>query len=225
MVEVTVILPAYNEEEAIGRVIDEIKSTGLDCQILVVDNNSTDRTSEIALDKGAAVIREPKQGKGHAVRTGIFYAATPYTIVANADYTYPMGYTVIIHHLLKVSNADVVMGYRHIKEKDSMTLINSLGNWVLSLMASILYGRRVYDVCTGLWGFRTEVLQGFKLSSLAFTLEAELFINSIRGGYRIEQIPIAYRARLEGSTPKLKIGDGFRIGWFLIKQRLIYRRR
>lgn len=217
--EVTILLPTLNEEKAIGKVIDEIKELPFNCQALVIDGLSIDRTREIALGKGVLVLFEVRKGKGIAVRSALRFIDTPYIIMVNADYTYPIQYTTTVYQLLSLSGADVVLGYRNIKEKDSMSLTNSLGNWFLSLLASILYKKRVYDVCTGMWGFRTDSVKKFDLTSMGFTLEADLFINAIKNGCRIEQIPIAYRRRLEGSAAKLKIWDGFKIAWFLLKGR------
>ena len=160
-----------------------------------------------------------ERGKGNVIKELLKEVDTPYVIMVNSDFTYPVSYIAAIYQLLSLSRADIVIGFRNIKEKDSMTLTNSLGNWCLSLLASVLYGKRVYDVCTGMWGFRTERLKRFNLTSKGFTLEADLFINTMRGGCKIEQIPIAYRKRLDGSKAKLKILDGFKIGWFLIRRR------
>lgn len=217
--EITVILPAYNEEQAIGRVIDEIRSLPIECKILVGDNASTDMTQHIAWGKGVELFYIQEKGKGNVIKVLLRHVDTPYVVMVNADYTYPLSYAMTIHQLLSLSRADVVMGYRNIKEKDSMTLTNSLGNWCLSLLASILYGKRVYDVCTGMWGFKTDGLKKFSLTSEGFTLEADLFTNVIKNKCRVEQIPIAYRARLDGSKTKLKVRDGFKIAWFLIKRR------
>lgn len=213
---VTILLPAYNEEKAIGKVIDEIPSG---CRVLVGDNCSSDNTCDVIERKGLTPLLVYERGKGNVIRALTKYIDTPYTIMANSDYTYPLTYSHTIYHLLSKSGADVVMGYRHIKEKGSMSFTNSLGNWALSLLASVLYKKRVYDVCTGMWGFKTDVLKGFNLTSAHFTLEADLFVNAVKNGCRIEQIPIAYRARLEGDKPKLKVWDGFRIAWFLIRKR------
>ena len=216
MSEVTILLPTYNEEKSIAKVLDEIPAS---CKILMGDGISTDRTRHIARSKGVEPIKIYAKGKGSAIRELIKYVDTPYTIMVNADFTYPLSYSHTIYHLLSKSGADVVIGYRHVKEKDSMSFTNSLGNWLLSLSASVLYEKRVYDVCTGMWGFKTEVLKRFSLTSTHFTLEADLFVNSVRSKCRIEQIPVAYRARLEGSKAKLKVLDGFRIGWFLLRRR------
>lgn len=217
---VTVIIPAYNEEEAIGKVIDEIRSSPVPCQILVGDNNSTDGTYEIAKNKGVTPMRVYRQGKGNVVKALLTQVITPYVIMVDADYTYPVGfYLKAIVSLLEL-DADVVMCYRAWRQKDSMSRMNSIGNSLLSWLASILYGCKVVDVCTGLWGFKRGALDKFGLTSEGFTLEVEFFANAMERKCCIQQLPIEYRARLGGSKPKLKISDGFRIALFLIKRRL-----
>lgn len=220
----TIILPAYNEEKAIGRVIDEIKSLPINCEILVVDNMSTDNTYKIASRKGARVVEVLDRGKGNAMGWGFKLARAPYVIMVNSDYTYPAKYIQTIYNLLKMDYYGVVIGCRQFKEKGSMSSANTFGNFCLSSLASILYRYRIDDVCSGMWGFRKEVLDKFDIMSKGFTLEADLFTNAIKNKCRISQIPIGYRPRLDGSIAKLKIWDGFKIGWFLLKRRFRYQR-
>lgn len=216
--ELTVILPSYNEEKAIGKVIDEIRSLPVKCDILVVDNNSTDDTYNIALYKEAKVVTAELQGKGNAMKKGFKLVNSPYVVMMNSDYTYPVGYIPLFYQLLS-KEYDVVVGYRYWKQSNSMSLANFLGNKILSQLASVLYRKRIKDVCTGLWGFRKEVLNKFEIQSEGFTLEAELFTEVVRHECNLVQIPISYRARQDGSKAKLRIWDGFKIGWFLIKKR------
>lgn len=218
MAKITVILPAFNEERAIGKVIDEIGALPLDCQVIVADGGSQDLTIVEAKKRGAYVVIEMRKGKGIAFRTALNYVETPFTVMMDADYTYPaLAIAPIVSSL--ATGADAVMGIRKYRVKGSMTLTNRFGNRCLSLMASMLYGVRTQDVCTGMWGFKTDVLKGFDIRSVGFTLEAELFVNAVRNGCKIKQIPIAYRERLGGSKPKLKMRDGLKIGWFLIRRR------
>ena len=219
MNELTVILPAYNEEKAIGKVIDEIRSLPVKCDILVVDNLSTDDTYNITFYKEVKVVVEPLKGKGNAIRTGFKLVKTPYVVMMNSDYTYPVKYIPFFYELLS-KGYDVVVGYRYWRAKDSMSLANSFGNKALSLLASILYRKRIKDVCTGLWGFRREVLDKFKIESTGFTLEAELFTEVVKHECNLTQTPICYWSRQDGSKAKLRIWDGFKIGWFLIKRRI-----
>ena len=215
---VTVLLPAFNEEKAIGKVIQEIKGLSLDYGILVVDNKSTNGTKAGATALGVNVLYEGEKGKGNAVRAGFKHIKTPYVVMIDSDFTYPAKHLPEVIRSLD-NGADVVIGYRNKRAKGSMSRMNIIGNWGLSMLASILYGVYVRDVCSGMWGFRRSVLSRYKLSSNGFTLEADLFANTIRGKYKLVQIPIEYRARLDDSVAKLSIKDGFKIASFLIKKR------
>lgn len=216
MKDVTILLPAYQEEEAIGKVIDEVREVLPSCRILVAYQPGLDGTENILAQKGVEWITEHKIGKGYAVRSAIRSINTPFVIMMDADFTYPAKHIPELLENLK----DVAVGYRHIRERGAMSSVNFFGNKALSLLASILFKKRIYDVCSGMWAFRKEVLDGFELESGGFTLEVDLFINCIRNKCRINQIPIEYRGRLDGSLPKLRIRDGVNIGVFLIKKRL-----
>ncbi len=215
----TVIIPTRNEVLSIGRMIDEVRSLDLDLDILVVDYKSVDGTREVVLHKGVKLLDESSKGKAVAVRIGLREAKSPYIIVINGDLTYPAKFVGLLYYILS-KGSDGVMGPRLFKGKDSMSILHSIGNFGLSLLASILYGYRVFDVNTGLWGYRKEVIDTFDLSGEDFCLEADVFSNAIMRGYKITQVPIEYRARIDGSRPKLDFWDGFRIAWFLIKRRL-----
>jgi dolichol-phosphate mannosyltransferase len=225
MAKVIVMIPALNEELAIGQTVKEIKQLILDCKIVVVDSDSTDATATIARNEGIEVINTPKGGKGVAVRYALeqllgddMLYFIPYLIMMDGDYTYPAHHLDAILQAL-MDGADVVIGYRHKRALGSMTRMNAIGNKALSLLASLLYGYWVKDVCSGMWGFRTQALRGFTITSKRFTLEADLFVNARKRGCRIVQVPINYRARLSGSTAKLRVSDGIKIGWFLIQRR------
>ena len=218
MTEATVVLPTRNEVLAIGKLIDEIKSLPWDLDILVVDYNSSDGTREVVLSKGIVLIDEENPGKGSAIKTALKEIGTPYMIVVNSDLTYPVEYIGLVLYILRLGY-DGVMGVRFLKGKGSMSLLHSIGNYLLSLLASILYLHRITDVNTGLWGYKTEVIRKFDITSKGFTLEADIFTNAMLSNCKVMQIPIEYRARVGGSYPKLRFWDGFKIGWFLIKRR------
>ena len=218
MKSITVLLPAFNEEKAIGRVIQDIKALKLGYEILVVNNKSTNGTKAEAIALGAKVLYEGKKGKGNAVRVGFKHIKTPFVVMIDSDFTYPAKHLPEIIRSLD-NGADVVIGYRNKRAKGSISHMNIIGNWGLSMLASILYGVYVRDVCSGMWGFKRDALSSYKLTSNGFTLEADLFVNTIKGKHKLVQIPIEYRARLDGSVAKLGIKDGFKIGWFLIKGR------
>jgi glycosyltransferase involved in cell wall biosynthesis len=199
--KVSIILPALNEAETIGKVIDEIpqqalEQEGYSVEVLVVDNGSTDQTAQIAREKGARVISEPRRGKGRAVRTAFEQVNADFVFMLDSDYTYP---TTHIPDMLKLLNQgySVVIGSRlkGKREKGAISGWNMIGNQVLTLMAKILYRTRISDLCTGYWGFRGEVLPQLNLSAVGFTLEADLLAQVTKNGYRIGEVPIHYRRR------------------------------
>lgn len=213
-----VILPAYNEEATIGLTIEDVHHNIPSALVVVVDNNCTDRTRELALDLRAMVTRCSKQGKGHAVQTALQRVVADYYVMIDADYTYPARHIPDIVRLLR-HKADVVIGYRQWQSKRATSAVNRAGNWGLSMMARTLYRFPVHDVCSGMWGFRRRVAEKLKLESAGFTLEAELLVKCLRMGARIEQIPIEYRARFYDSKSKLRVSTGLGIGKYLLTHR------
>jgi len=222
--KVCIILPTLNEEEAIGRVIDEIPvrdlvEKGYEVEVLVVDGNSQDRTRQIAEAKGAEIIIESRKGKGRAMRTAFGLVDADFVFMLDADYTYPATY---IPEMLAILRRDhsVVIGSR-LKgeiEKGGMSRLNVVGNHLLTLMASILYRTKMSDLCTGYWGFRKEVISNLDLTADGFDFEADLFSQVVKKGYRLGEIPINYRRRQ--SLAKLNsIKDGLKIGRALISRR------
>lgn len=217
--EVLVILPALNEEKSIANTIWDVRSN-IDCQVVVLDGHSEDRTAQIAIDNKAYVMTVPR-GKGNAVKFAIKilgkqYKDSKYWIMIDSDFTYPAKH--IPEAVKMLDKYDVVIGYRKWKAQNSMTFANKIGNIGLSMIASTLYGYLVKDVCTGFWAFRSDSLQKFELTGKRFTLEADLFCNAIKGKCKVAQFPIEYRARLENSKSGLKISDGIDIALFLFKK-------
>jgi len=150
------------------------------------------------------------------VRTALESVVTPYVVMVDADCTYPLSQSTKILGMLKCGS-DFVLAYRAVKEKGSMPFLNGIWNWCLSWVASILYGRRVSDVCTGMWGFRTESVRSLDLKSVGFTLEAEIYAKAVKQGYEIEELPVYYRRRV--GRAKLRAVDGLKILWFLVKSK------
>ncbi len=213
-----ILLPSYNEERAIGQTIDEVQRFSPESVIVVVDSNSQDSTREIAHSKGTAVLNVEQRGKGLAVRYALSKIQAPYFCILDSDNTYPAQYIPDILESLK-NGTDVVIAERATILPEAMTEINKIGNYLLSLMAEVIYNQHIKDVCTGMWGFKKKALDKFKLTSNGFTLEADFFINACRADCVIKRLPIHYRPRLEGDRPKLRVRNGLEIGWFLIKKR------
>jgi len=224
MKEVSIIFPALNEEETIGKIIDEvpveeIEGKGYRAEIIVVDNGSTDKTREIAEAKGARVITEPSRGKGRAIRTAFGSVSGDFVFMIDADFTYPATYIPRMLELLEGGH-DVVLGSRlkGQREQGAMSRLNLVGNHMLAFLANLLYGTRVSDPCTGYWGFKGEVVKSLKLDAVGFELEANMLAEIARQGYRVTELPILYRRR----PNQAKLGslkDGFKIGRTLIRKR------
>jgi glycosyltransferase involved in cell wall biosynthesis len=222
--KVSVVLPALNEEEAIGKVIDEIpveelEAKGYQTEIIVVDNGSTDKTAEIAAAQGAKVISEPSRGKGRAIRTGFGAVSGNFVFMLDSDFTYPAGYITQMVGLLE-NGYDVVLGSRlnGAVEHGAMKRLNLIGNHLLAFLANLLYGTRVSDLCTGLWGFKVEVLRSLNLDAVGFELEANMLIEVAKHKYRVGEVPIQYRKRATAS----KLGSlrsGYSIGKTIVRKR------
>lgn len=221
---VCIILPTLNEELTVGKVIDEVprqalEREGYEVDVLVVDGNSSDRTRQIAQEKGARVIIQPERGKGRQMRTALESVEADFIFMLDADYTYPASH---IPDMLKILRQDypVVIGSRlkGQREKGAIRRLNIIGNILLTLLANILYRTRISDLCTGYWGMRGEIISNLNLSANGFQFEAELFTELAKHGYPIGEVPIYYRRR-EAKTKLSRIKDGSKIGWMLISRR------
>jgi len=222
---IVVILPTLNEEPTIAGVIDEIPRSALEqagygVQVLVVDGNSTDRSRQTAERKGARVIIEPRKGKGTAVTGALGVVEADFIFMLDADGTYSPGYIPEMLRLLESRDAVVGSRLRGRRERGAMSRLNLVGNHLLSWLASLLYGRRISDVCSGFWGFRGAVLKGLSLKATAFDLEAEIFSRLVGGGYTLAELPVSYRRRADRA--KLRPWrDGVKIGWALLARRFL----
>jgi dolichol-phosphate hexosyltransferase len=224
METVAVIIPTLNEERSIGTVIDgvpvaDLLQNGFETAVYVIDGQSTDNTREIAVEKGAQLILEERQGKGQAIQTAFESITADYAIMVDGDDTYPIEMATEMARMLK--KYDVVIGSR-LKgtiEPGAMTRLNVVGNTLLSLLARVLFGVHISDVCTGFWGYQSDAVQRMELAARGFEIEADMFAECVRNGLRIAEIPITYRARKD--QPKLSsMRDGLKIGLFLCKRRL-----
>jgi dolichol-phosphate mannosyltransferase len=223
--KVAIILPAFNEELTIGKVIDEVpklqlEESGYIVEVVVINNNSTDNTGAVAAKHGATVINEPRPGKGIAVRAAFNTVEADYFFMLDADYTYAPSYITSMLPLLECR--DVVIGsrFKGSTEKSAFNWLNLLGNVMLSLFATIVYQRYVSDVCTGYWGFRGEVVKQLCLNNvIGFELEAKLFSEVAKKRYSLAEIPINYRKRIGGITKLSPFKDGWRIVRTLMSSR------
>jgi len=230
MPDILVLLPAKNEAEGIGEVIDripirKISERGFETIVLVVDGNSTDSTREIARSKGAKVLlQDDSIGKGNGVRESLDYIANSkeinpeIVVMLDSDATYrPEDIPRFIDAL---KENDVVWGSRlkGTMEKNAMSSVNRLGNIILSLSASIIHFKRTSDLCTGFWGVRSNALYGLNLIAKDFSLEADIFASVSRAKLKTHEIPIDYAHR-EGQSSLTWYIDGPKILLMIIRRR------
>lgn len=226
---VSVLLPALNEEATIGRVIDDlplgaIRQKGYDTEVMVVDGHSTDRTQEIALSKGARMVLQGGRGKGDALRSAFKTFDGDYLFMLDADNTYPPVYILKMLNQLESGECDVVLGsrMRGYIEPGAMSVMNKFGNRFLSSTANFLFpnGHKATDICTGMWGFRGEVIKDLIITADRFEVEAEMYAKCIKMGCTVREIPIRYGRRVAPSKLS-SLRDGLKIWRRLIKEKVL----
>nr|WP_232508578.1 MULTISPECIES: dolichyl-phosphate hexose transferase [Haloarcula] len=195
--DLAVVMGTYNEEEAIGTVLDDIATvTDGRAEVICVDGSS-DRTPEIARDHGATVIEQEPQGYGVAVREAVLTPDRPVVVTTDCDDTYPM--ERLPDFLAEINDgADVVSGDRLYYGAEQMPAMNKLGNELFALLASVLMGKRVHDTTTGMRAYRREVLQKIVWTENT-GLSAELLMRPLMRGYDVRERPIEYDER-KGET-------------------------
>jgi dolichol-phosphate hexosyltransferase len=222
--KVCIIIPTLNEESSIGRVIDEIprkilEDSGYSVDVLVADGISIDQTTQIAREKGAIVLHESRKGKARAIRTALVKVDSNYIFMLDGDYTYPATYIPAMLETLQTFPVVIGSRLKGQREKGSLRKINLIGNYLLTALANLLFGTRISDLCTGYWGFRSDVIKQINLTADGFQLEAEFLVRVSRKGFKIGEVPILYRCRA-GKAKLSGFRDGMRIAGFLLSKRL-----
>jgi len=194
-VSASVILPAYNEAEALPQVLDTLLAVlPADCEIVVVDDGSTDDTVSEARKHNCRVVQHAQNmGKGAAVRTGISQARGQRLVIMDADASYPSEMVPRVLDLLR--DHDLVRCHRESRH-EQMPFINRVGNWMFDRLLALVHGLEGTDHLSGLYGFRRDVILRMKLESDGFDIEAEIGIKARVHGLRVETLPITYHPRL-----------------------------
>ena len=212
----TILIPALNEEKTIGIVVKKantfLRENKIDGEVLVIDNGSNDRTKEIALQNGARVENENKKGYGNAIRCGIEKAQSQYIIMGDADNSYNFLEINDIYNLL-LKGKDLVIGNRYYNmEKDAMKFLHKyFGTPLLNFLINLKYKSNIKDVNCGLRGFRKDKIQELNLSSEGMELASEMIIKAIKSKQDIGQVNINfYKDSREGKGHLKSIRDGIR---------------
>ena len=210
---IAVLLPCYNEEATIGKVVRDFKAALPDAAIYVYDNNSTDRTAEIAAAEGAIVRKEPRQGKGNVVRAMFEDIDADVYVMADGDDTYPADAApAMVEKVLE--GYDMVIGDRLSSTyfQENKRPFHNFGNRLVRGSINGLFGAHVTDIMTGYRAFNFTFVKTYPVLSRGFEVETEMTIHSLNNNLRLFEMPIQYRDRPEGSVSRLDtVGDGIKV--------------
>jgi hypothetical protein len=215
---ITVIIPCLNEEQGIERVLRAMPEF-VD-EVIVVDNASTDRTSEVARSLGAKVISEDVRGYGRAYKRGFAAATGDLIVTLDGDQSYPVDALSYLIEAFLHLRVDFLNASRFpVRDREAMSFRNKLGNLALSLAMSVLFFRWVRDSQSGMWVFRRSILRNMKLESDGMAFSEEIKIEALRDSrIRFGEISIQYSSRM-GETKLNLWRDGFQNLAFLAKKR------
>jgi glycosyltransferase involved in cell wall biosynthesis len=209
---IAVLVPCYNEEAAIGKVVKDFRSALPTAAIFVFDNNSTDRTAEIARTAGAKVFEEKHRGKGFVVRRMFADVDADIYVLVDGDATYDAPSARRMIGRLIDGQLDMVVGSRVDADKVAYRMGHRTGNRILSSFVAWVFGPSFNDMLSGYRVFSRRFVKSFPVLSGGFEIETELTVHALELGLPVEEIETPYYARPEGSSSKLSTwGDGFRI--------------
>jgi glycosyltransferase involved in cell wall biosynthesis len=212
---VAVVIPCHNEELTVGKVVADFRAALPGARILVVDNASRDRTSEIARAAGAEVIREPRPGKGFALLSGFRLARSEgaeYLVMVDGDDTYPADEAPRLLAAAE-AGAEMVIGTRLQEfEEGAFRAGHSFGNWLFIFLVRVLFGVRTRDLFSGYRVISRRFLEATPLIAQGFEVEAELSLQATVQRFPVAEVPVRYRARPKENPSKLHTyRDGYRI--------------
>jgi glycosyltransferase involved in cell wall biosynthesis len=210
---IAVLLPCYNEEAAIGATVRGFRAALPTATVYVYDNNSRDRTCEVAAEAGAVVRTERQQGKGHVVRRMFADIDADVYVMADGDLTYDPEAAPAMVDMLLAEQFDMVVGTRRHEEKGAYRGGHVIGNRLFTNLLSGLFGRSFTDIFSGYRVFSRRFVKSFPVLSSGFEIETEISVHALELRMPVGEVETAYGARPEGSESKLST---FRDGWRIL---------
>ncbi len=211
---IAVLVPCYNEEVAIQQVVAGFKAALPNATVYVYDNNSKDRTSEVAREAGAVVGNETRQGKGHVVRRMFADIDADLYLLVDGDATYDAPSAQAMIFKLMTENLDMVVATRVDQDTAAYRRGHRSGNFIFTTFVANIFGRSFTDILSGYRAFSRRFVKSFPALSTGFEIETELTIHALELGMPVGEIETPYFARPEGSASKLNTWrDGLRISW------------
>lgn len=224
---ISVIIPAFNEEQTIRQVLDALCALPLEKQLIVVNDGSTDGTRQVLEELRATyeltvVHCQENRGKGFAIRSGLPHVKGEAIVIQDADMELDPADLTELLKLLEKQNVQVVYGSRFLNGRGNASLHNFIANRILAAYTNLLYGCRITDESTGYKAFSTELITGLDLTCEGFEFCPEVTAKILRAGYCIYEVPVSYFPRTKKQGKKLRFwSDGFFAAWTLLKYRFI----
>lgn len=213
--KIAVVIPCLNEEATVGKVVADSKKYLPQAAVYVLDNGSTDKTSELAKREGAQVIHSPLRGKGHVLRHAMRLIDADYFVMVDGDGTYPMSEAPRLITLAHDFNYEMVMGSRlQMGKAEAFRPLHFLGNIGFTTLVRVLFGFPVNDLLTGFRVFSRRFVDEVRFISSGFEIETELTIRAVAQNLAFCEVPIPYCERPAGSRSKLRT---FRDGWIILR--------
>lgn len=215
MEKIAVLIPCYNEELTIEKVIKDFRKELPEADIYVYNNNSKDRTKEIAIKNGAIVVDEYKQGKGNVVRSQFRDIEADIYVMVDGDDTYPAEFVHQLIEPVRNGQADMTIGDRLSNgtyQKENKRPFHEFGNNLVKKAINVLFDTKLKDIMAGYRVFNKRFVKNMPVLSPKFEIETEMSLYALDKKYIIKEIPIVYRDRPEGSSSKLNtVGDGIKV--------------
>ena len=220
MDKIAVLIPCYNEEKTVEKVVNDVKNALPEAVVYVYDNNSTDKTAELALKAGAILRHEYKQGKGNVIRRMFREIDAECYLMIDGDDTYPLDCARELVDKVLSHNADMVVGDRLSSTyfTENKRPFHNFGNSIVRGSINKMFKSNIRDIMTGYRAFSFLFVKSFPVLSKGFEIETEMSIHAIDKNMRVENVIIQYRDRPEGSVSKLNtFSDGFKVIKTIIK--------
>lgn len=212
--KIAVLIPCYNESKTIAKVVKDYKKVLPNATIYVYDNNSTDKTDEIARKAGAEIRYEYRQGKGNVIRTMFREIDADCYLMIDGDDTYPNENAKEMCDLVLSGKADMVIGDRLSSTyfNENKRPFHNFGNKLVRFCINKIFKNNIKDIMTGYRAFSRDFVKGFPVLSTGFEIETEMTIHAVDKNYKIVEVPVTYRDRPSGSVSKLNTyKDGIKV--------------
>lgn len=211
-VSVAVLIPAYNEEAAIGQTVRDFRAALPGATVYVYDNNSSDQTVSVAAQAGAVVRRERQQGKGHVVRRMFADVEADVYVLVDGDDTYDAWSAPLMVRRLLDDQLDMMNGARAAHSVQAYRPGHRFGNLVLTRLVTTIFGDRISDLLSGYRVFSRRFVKSFPALSSGFETETEFTVHALELGMPVDELETPFKERPPGSVSKLRtIRDGVRI--------------